>query len=324
MFDTERDFDKDVGETLSDSAKKEIGDSKYAVFSTEWDKTIPAPLANDKISSTKMEAGIRDKIGVMQKQLERAMAAKARKSWNPGQVRGRIAPGSLFKTAAGDDRVFRKRHETKAISTAVSLVVDCSGSMSGSKITLAGTAAYALSAVLERLKITYEVIGFTTLASGEMLTLIRDDAESHKSSLRDMSWGRIEPIYMPVFKSFSGKLDTAAVSRMAHLTEGPDWLSQNVDGESVQLAARRLVQQRAERHIMIVLSDGQPCCSMGRRLEEHLKATVKNLEKQNVEMIGIGIRDRSVTNFYPKSVVLNDVEELPTRVMAELTKLLLS
>lgn len=324
LLDTECDFDKDVSEGLSKDAKKALEGSDYAVFSTEFDKIIPAPLCVDKNAITRMEDGIRDKIGVMQKSLERAMAAKARKAWNPGQRRGRIAPGSLFKTSVGDDRVFRQRFETKAPSTAVSLVIDCSGSMGGSKIQLAGIAAYGLSVVLERLKVNYEVIGFTSLYSGEMGSLITEDAKSHGMRAYDMNWGRIEPIHMPVFKPFSGKLDTAAISRMAHLTESPRWLSQNIDGESVQLAARRLVQQKAERHVMIVLSDGQPACAAGQGLEEHLTKTVKALEKQNVEMIGIGIMDESVKQFYPKHVVLNDVAELPTRVMAELTKLLLA
>lgn len=324
LFDTSHDFDKDMAEHLSDAAKTEIDEADYAVFSTEWDRIEPGPLALSPHSVERMEAGIRDKVGVMQKMLERAVSAQDRKCWSPGQSRGRIAPGALFKTAVGDDRVFRQRFETKAKNTAVSLVVDCSGSMSGERIELAGIAAYGLSCVLERLRITHEVIGFTTAYSAEMMSLMTADARHGERSTRDMNWGRVEPLYMPVFKSFSGKLDGAARSRMAHLTERVGWLSQNVDGESVQVAARRLLQQKAQRHIMIVLSDGDPACLSGKGQRPHLKRIVKSLTTQGVEVIGIGIQTNSVKNYYPKNVVLSNVDELPTRVMAELSKLLLA
>jgi cobalamin biosynthesis protein CobT len=85
-----------------------------------------------------------------------------------------------------------------------------------------------------------------------------------------------------------------------------------------------LKQQRAERHIMIVLSDGDPACSCGRGQEEHLSKTVKELIKSKVEVIGIGIQSNSVRQYYPKNVVLNDLNALPVEVMAQLTKLLLA
>lgn len=325
MFDEERDFDKDVGERLSKDAGSEIERSSYVIFSKEWDVIAPAVLSSRPASAEKMHAAIADKVGVMQKQLERAIAAKAKKAWSSGKQRGRISPGALFKTSVGDDRVFRQRTHTRAKNTAVSLVIDCSGSMSGSNIELASTSAYALATVLERLKITYEVIGFTTGHSGEMATLMKEDAEAQgKSAISQMGWGRIEPLYMPVFKPFSGRLDTNAVSRIAHLHEHPHWLSQNVDGECIQIAAHRLLQQDAERRIMIVLSDGEPCARQARGLGAHLQKAVAEVTANKVDVIGIGIQTHSVKSYYPKHIVLNDVESLPTQVMAELSKLLLA
>jgi cobalamin biosynthesis protein CobT len=75
---------------------------------------------------------------------------------------------------------------------------------------------------------------------------------------------------------------------------------------------------------MIVLSDGEPCCAAGKGLGAHLKKTVKEVTKSGVEVIGIGIQTASVKAFYPKHLVLNDLETLPTQAMAELTKLLLA
>ena len=324
MLEALKDFDEEIAEALSKHALEglESSSSEYHVFSNEWDKIEPAPKSMGERTVSKLDTLVKDKIGVMSKNLERGIAAQAKKAWDGGQRKGRVAPGALFKTAVGDDRVFRKRYETKAKNTAISLVVDCSGSMNGTRIKLAGQAAYGIASVLERLRIPFEVIGFTTAGTaGDLYRAMREEKTTG-------SWGRIYPLYLPVFKGFNEKFTSDSKSRIAALTERPGWLAENVDGECIKIAARRLAQQRTERHVMMVLSDGSPACPGGSGgnylLAQHLKATVKELEGQKIETIGIGIQTDCVKNFYPKSVVINDIEELPTTTMKELTKLLLA
>lgn len=77
----------------------------------------------------------------------------------------------------------------------------------------------------------------------------------------------------------------------------------------------------------MVLSDGRPSGSHwedSRVLEADLKREIEDAEKMGVETIGIGIADSSVKRFYPKSVVVNRVSDLSTKVMAEMQKLLLN
>lgn len=318
-FEEDRDFDDEVSRALTERAVEETHSSDYKIFSTDWDVVEPAPMSAHAESAVKMIEETRPMISAIQKTLERSMASRARMTWNPGQRRGRISPGALYRVSTGDDRVFRQRFETRARTTVASLVVDCSGSMSGSRIRTAGKAAYALSATLERLKIKHEVIGFTTRDSQGLVKAMRAEGCG-------VRYARDQALYMPVFKGFNDRLDTDACSRMAHLTEGPRWLKENVDGECVRLAAHRLVQQRAERHVMIVLSDGSPCCP-GDRFQQtrHLKTTVKELNTApTLEVIGIGIEHRGVAEFYDKHVFLDDLAELPTTVVAQLAKVLLA
>lgn len=319
-FDAERDFDEDMGRALTKAAISEVKDSSYHIFSTEWDRIEPAPMCYDPRSIGVMVDRTQHMIASIQKTLERAISAKDRKTWNPGQRRGRIAPGALFRTVVGDDRVFRKRYETHAKNTAVSLLVDCSGSMSlGGKINVAGMAAFALSSTLERLKVANEVIGFTTRSAPAMVSAMKAER------IDGVDYARVESLYMPVFKSFSERLGVDAKSRIAHLTERPTWLRENVDGECLKIAANRLKQQRAERHVLIVLSDGSPACPGDyRKLSAHLKDTARSLEDFGVEVIAVGIMDASVRDFYDKKVVLNDLDELPTTLIAELSKVLLA
>jgi hypothetical protein len=320
LFESAHDFDDEASEALSEAAGKSMRAADYKVFSTDWDKVYEAPQATGSGSVGKMVDRVQHMVGGIQKQLERAMAAQDRKTWNPGQRRGRISPGSLFKTATGDDRVFRVRHETRAKNTAVSLLVDCSGSMSVSdRVGTAGMAAYALSSTLERLKIHHEVLGYTTAACSAMMREI-------SSERAGIGYSRMEALRIPVFKSFHERLTTEAKSRLAHLTERPRWLRENVDGECLQIAAHRLLQQRAERHVLIVLSDGQPACAAGdfSALQVHLKAVAKDLEGKGVEVVGIGIQTDAVRRFYRNSLVLNNLEELPTTLVGQLSKILLA
>ena len=323
LFDEKRDFDDEASEALSEAAKTALSKSDYRVFSPDWDVVVPAPPAVRATSLAMLEDGVTESIGVMQKQLERALFAMDKKAWNPAQRRGRIHPGGLFKVATGDDRVFRTRHETRAKNTAVSLVIDCSGSMAGERIKTAGKAAFALSTVLDRLKIVHEVIGFTTYDSFEMQAAMNAE-EAPGTSRRRSGWGRDQALYHPVFKGFHERLCLETKTRLAKLVERPDYMENNVDGESIQLMGHRLLKQKAERHVMMVLSDGQPAASGDTgNLRTHLKKVIKELTERDIEMIGIGIQSEAVKDYYPKSVVLSRIEDLPTVVIGQLTKLLL-
>ena len=45
--------------------------------------------------------------------------------------------------------------------------------------------------------------------------------------------------------------------------------------------------------------------------------------RAGINVVGIGIQSDSVKSFYPKSVVINDVDELPKTVIQELRHLLI-
>lgn len=324
LADTRHDFDEDMSDVLTKEAGKELMDAEYKVFTGDFDCIgEEAPKTSDASLIEKMMDETTAAVGVMAKSLERAMAAQNRKAWNPGLRKGRINPGSLFRTGVGDDRVFRQRVETRAKNTVVELVVDCSGSMSwGGKIATAGTAAYALSTTLERIKIQHEVIGFTTKGSSELMEAAE---EEFKRTRVRVPYSRLLPLYMPVFKGWNERLDADTRARFANLRSGrPGFLHENVDGESVLIAGHRLMQQKAERHVMIVLSDGSPACPPGYGLNRHLKGAVKKLEAAGIDVIGIGLEDDSVKEFYRKYLVLNDVSELATTLIGQLTTLLLA
>lgn len=314
------DFDDAIAEILTDEAIETITEADYAIYTTDFDRieTYDHATASDA-AVTNMVDTVDHMIGLIQKDLERAIAAQSKAVWSTGHRSGRLNPGALARlTTFHDDRAFRRRHIHTTKDTAVELVLDCSGSMHGSKLKNASFAAYALASVLERINVPCEVLGFTTLGPISV-----PPEEVRKARMSGIQYAREESLYIPIFKGFNEKLDGKVKGRIAALQQAR-WLRENVDGESIAIAAARLAQRREERKIMIVLSDGQPACSgdFG-ALYADLKRTVQKIERSGITVLGIGIQSDAPKHFYSKHVILNNVSELATTVVSQIRDLLL-
>ena len=329
------DYDDVLSDELTKSSLDSIDPKDYVVFTRDADYI--GPLKERHLRGVSdyhikdMTDAVDSMVGPLQKDLERAIAARSQAVWTGGHKKGRINATALSKlTMFNDPRCFKQKQETKTRAVAVELVVDCSGSMNGTKIRTACYTAYALASVLERMNIPNEVIGFTTNGGfagdgdGFDYKEVRKERERFIAAGRDEpEYGRVYPLFIPVFKSFNQGLTPEVVRGIAG-TARANWLEENVDGESVLIGANRLMQRHEPRKIMIVLSDGSPACPGNRRaLIKHTADSVKRIEASGIEVLGIGIEDSSVTQFYKKNIVLNNVAELPTRVIGEIKRLLM-
>lgn len=319
------DFDGSVAKKISDEAVDATKAADYRVFTKDYDRIEPWEVSprfrSDQVQ--RLEDRVRHMTGLMQKSLERMMAARSRVAWQAGRRSGRLHSAGLHRLAAGDPRVFRKKEVHRSKEVAVSLVVDCSGSMSGASITAAMTSAYALSNVLERIGVSNEVIGFTTQG---MIHGLHDPEVIHAAERKlGRKYSRYEALDMPIFKDWNERLTTDTKKRFADCAYNAGFgrLNNNVDGECVELAGLRLAQRREQRKVMIVLSDGLPA-AVGemRELNAHLKGTIDGFTRSGIECIGIGIFSEAVKRFYPKHIVLQELDDLPGQVMKELTDIL--
>lgn len=317
-----KEYDDAVAEALSSASLEASKAADYLVYTTELDVIEPMPVGshlgswNDTYLKT-MTDQVDHLVGPLQKDLERAMAARSAATWSAGHRSGRLNPSALARlTTFNDDRAFRRKHINESKDIAVELLVDCSASMGGSKIRTAAYSAYGLSAVLDRMGIQHEVMGFTT--QDAMPAEMRAEA-----SRLGIKYARNETLYHPILKSFNERLTTDSKRRFAALPT-VNWLCENVDGESVQIAAQRLAVRREKRKILMVLSDGQPACPGDwKQLQFHLKKSVRDVEKSGIEVIGIGIQSDAPKHFYSKYVLLDSVAELPNTVIGELKRLLM-
>jgi cobalamin biosynthesis protein CobT len=319
-------FDEAMAELISERAQREAKDSDYLIYTRDYDEVgeLDVPAGFDDKNLRRMCEKVDHMVAPLQKDIERAIAARSQVIWTGGHRRGKLHSAALSRLRFGRDDVFRRKQESTSKDVAVELVVDQSGSMgmgrsgSGSKIQNAAYAAYAFSAVLDRMNIAHEVVSFTT-TSMPIDAVHRAMEEQIKMKCR---YGRLEAIWMPIIKPFNERLSVAAKRRFAYLAEGPE-MCQNVDGESVQMAAMRLAQRRESRKILMVFSDGHPACPGDKdQLDSHLRQVVKEIVKRKIDVIGIGIQDTAVKSFYPKHVIINDVAELPGECMKQLKALL--
>lgn len=315
-----------IAEMASSAAKK----SSYVIYSTDHDVIEPYRRKGMEgaaaIALPKIEALTKSQVGVMQNSLQRALVSKNKSYWRSSQESGRINPSSLARLYVGDTRVFRRKVEHRSKSFDVSLLIDCSGSMhhgtgSLSRFQTAMVAAYAMGDTLHRIGVNFEILGFTTKPhSGEWGETCRKEMSSH-----GVSFGRIDWLYMPIFKSFEERWGPKQMERIGAAFQTEDFLRENVDGESVQIAAQRLIGQRSEGKMLVVLSDGAPACHTYDRtaLNRHLSKSIKSAERAGIKVIGVGIDTDMVSRYYSDYIVLNDVTKLPTELVDQIQKVLL-
>jgi cobalamin biosynthesis protein CobT len=335
-LDDAADFEDMVSGKLQKLAVSNAKRDTYIAFTRDYDdfvKPDPTPGTEGKAEkyTAKIEGQTRVMAGQLSNQFRRLFAAQENVMNVGGMRSGRLQSSALHRLGAGDNRVFFRREEHTSTDTAVSLVIDCSGSMNSQrKIDLALVAAYAFSETLTRVGIAHEVIGFTTHSDSSKGFGTREYSQrvydAQQALGRDFS--RNDAIRMLEFKNFDETLRKARL-RFGSMTcgmsyERPYRCEANVDGESILYAAQRLMKRPERRKVMIVFSDGMPAANgIDRHLCDHVSEAVGEITKQGIETLGVGIMSNSVKSFYPKNVVLHKAEQLPSTVMTEMTKILI-
>lgn len=338
------------------------GDAPYTPYTRDFDYIGPLPnfdiRHNPALVDLEWYQLAQTNSHVIQSEIQRIFRAKSASRWQPGLRKGRINPHALHRLRTEDSRIFRKREEAQSKSVAVSLVLDLSGSMNyGGKAGGACAAALMFANILDKLGIANEVVGFTTMNSkvAQVLGRSKDLAKLQEDYSKDLveiqaaaqklyndwarnggegpppdlyggRYARMAPTCLYAFKEFRERFtdDHRKVIAMIPKYYMNYIACNNVDGESIAQAAFRLVQRKENRKIMIVMSDGSPCADGDTgQLCRHLQSTVKELTAAGIEMLGLGMLDRSVTHYYPKSVVVNDAAEIPQAILQLLQLLLL-
>ncbi|MYA87252.1 MAG: cobaltochelatase subunit CobT, partial [Boseongicola sp. SB0662_bin_57] len=200
------------------------------------------------------------------------------------------------------------------------LLLDNSGSMRGRPISIAAICADVLARTLERCAVKVEILGFTTRAwkGGQA-------RENWLQQGRPQLPGRLNDIRHIIYKAADAPWRHARENLGLMMKEG--LLKENIDGEALEWAYRRLLARQEARRILMVISDGAPVddstlsVNPANYLERHLRNVITMIERRNqVELLAIGI-GHDVTRYYERAVTITDVEQLAGAITEQLAAL---
>lgn len=227
------------------------------------------------------EGDVRSKMSsTLSTKVRNVLKVHSQARYQGGKSRGKINKRALARISTGYDRVWRSKEIRDVLDTCVTVLVDSSGSMSGSKYSHATAAALMMNECLSKLAVPHEIIGFSYGWDD-------NDAYMHK---------RMSEVVDP--DELMGRMLSSEVR-----------MNCNSDGDSINHAHDRLIRNKQKRKILIVLSDGSPAGQAGS--QEYTVRVVKEIEQKSpVEIYGIGIEDTNVSRIYKNFKVINDASEL--------------
>ena len=141
--------------------------------------------------------------------------------------------------------------DTEFRDTVVTLLIDNSGSMRGRPISIAAISADVLARTLERCSVKVEILGFTTRAWKGGLS-----REHWLNDGRPQQPGRLNDLRHIIYKSADAPWRRSHVNLGLMMKEG--LLKENIDGEALEWAHRRIAMRKEARKILMVISDGAP------------------------------------------------------------------
>ena len=311
--------------------KKNIDDvnQEYKIFDNQFDETTKAENLENVEETLKLRKtldqqliGFQDVITKLANKLQRELLAKQNRSWEFDLEEGLLDSSKLPRIIIDpyNSLSFKKEKDLEFKDTIVTLLIDNSGSMRGSPITIAAICADILSRTLERCSVKVEILGFTTKnwKGGQSRELWNKNGKPKTP-------GRLNDLRHIIYKSADTQWRQAKNNLGLMLKEG--LLKENIDGEAILWAFNRLKKRSEERKILMVISDGAPVddstlsVNSGDFLEKHLKKIVKFIEdKTETEILAIGI-GHDVSRYYNRAIKITDVNELGDVMISQLSNL---
>ncbi len=304
-------------------------DAVYKPFTRTFDEEINAEDLCDSEELARLRQQLDQQLqhlqGVVSKlanRLQRRLMAQQTRSWEFDLEEGILDAARLARVVVNPMLAlsYKRERDMDFRDTVVTLLIDNSGSMRGRPITVAAMCGDILSRTLERCAVKVEVLGFTTRAWKGGQSRERWVAEG-----KPRNPGRLNDLRHIIYKSADAPWRRARKNIGLMLREG--LLKENIDGEALQWAYKRLVNRPEHRRILMVISDGAPVddstlsVNPGNYLERHLRDVIREIENRNlVELIAIGI-GHDVTRYYRRAVTIVDAEELGGTMMSKLTEL---
>ncbi|WP_104017273.1 cobaltochelatase subunit CobT [Roseovarius nitratireducens] len=304
-------------------------DPGYMIYDASHDEEIRAEDLADPVELERLRAyldqqldPLKGAVGRLANKLQRRLQAQQSRSWEFDREEGILDAGRLARVVANPTTPlsFKVEKDTEFRDTVVTLLLDNSGSMRGRPISIAAICADVLARTLERCSVKVEVLGFTTRAwkGGQ-------SREKWLAEGRPQLPGRLNDLRHIVYKSADAPMRRTRDNLGLMMKEG--LLKENIDGEALEWAHRRIVARKEARKILMVISDGAPVddstlsVNPANYLEKHLRDVIAMVERRKqVELLAIGI-GHDVTRYYDRAVTITDADQLAGAMTEQLAAL---
>lgn len=304
-------------------------DPDYLVYQTDHDEEIRAEDLAEPVELERLRAyldqqlePLKGAVSRLANKLQRRLQAQQNRSWEFDLEEGTLDAGRLARVVANPTTPlsFKVEKDTEFRDTCVTLLLDNSGSMRGRPISIAAICADVLARTLERCNVKVEILGFTTRAwkGGQAREAWLNDG-------RPQQPGRLNDLRHIIYKCADSPWRRSRPNLGLMMKEG--LLKENIDGEALEWAHRRMMARPEARKILMVISDGAPVddstlsVNPANYLEKHLRDVIAMVEKRRaVELLAIGI-GHDVTRYYDRAVTITDVEQLAGAMTEQLAAL---
>jgi len=301
----------------------------YKVFNRAHDEDIAAenlstPDELERLRSflDKELRNLQGAVARLANRLQRKLLAQQNRAWDFDLEEGTLDAARLTRVITDPLHPLSFKHERDADfrDTVVTLLLDNSGSMRGRPIMVAACCADILARTLERCGVKVEILGFTTRAwkGGQA-------REAWLAAGKPANPGRLNDLRHIIYKPADSPWRRAKRSLALMMREG--LLKENIDGEALAWAHRRLQARPERRRILMMISDGAPVddstlsVNTGSYLELHLRQVIEEIEtRSSVELIAIGI-GHDVTRYCRRAVTITDPSELAGAMTDKLVEL---
>ncbi|MEP2532770.1 cobaltochelatase subunit CobT [Shimia sp.] len=304
-------------------------DPDYNVFDPRNDEEIAAEDLAEPVELERLRAyldqqlePLKGAVSRLANKLQRRLQAQQNRSWEFDLEEGILDAGRLARVVANPTTPlsFKVEKDTEFRDTVVTLLLDNSGSMRGRPISIAAICADVLARTLERCNVKVEILGFTTRAWKGGLS-----REKWLNDGRPQQPGRLNDLRHIIYKKADAPMRRSRQNLGLMMKEG--LLKENIDGEALEWAHRRMLARNEARKILMVISDGAPVddstlsVNPANYLEKHLRDVIAMVEKRRqVELLAIGI-GHDVTRYYDRAVTITDVEQLAGAMTEQLAAL---
>lgn len=208
---------------------------------------------------------------------------------NPGQRTGKLDKKNVWKYKTTPNIFYNNTYKIKECDLAFGLILDVSGSMTGSGIKNGKITMIVLQETLKALGINYCTITHTTTRGTHTCDILR-----YQAFREDKTYSAQKNYALTNIAAESGNCDSAALYYMENA----------------------ILRTRNKDKIVMMFSDGEPTeCS-----DKELKEQVRDMESKGIKVIGIGIGFPEISHYYTdyaNGKNLQDMLNIVTKILNE-------